>query len=447
MKARSIAYQLVSQWTNNQGYPEALLQRAFSHHPKLSRQDKALVTELFYGTIRWLNQLDYIIDLISSVKPDKIELRVRNLLRIGLYQIFHTHIPDPIAVYETVEIAKKHFPKWLVRFVNALLRTAVREKQNIRFPERDLMCCLALKYAHPLWLIKRWVREFGLEETTAMCTFNNQPPLLTLRTNTLKVKRSVLRQCLEEAGVEVEEGLAPEALIVKRMPCSLHELPGFKSGHFLPQAEVSQLISHLLSPKPGEVVLDACAGIGGKTTHLAQLMRNKGQIFAIEPNLKRFNRLKRSLKKLGIDIVYPKHGAIEKIVTAFPENYFDRILIDAPCSGLGVLRRNVDLKWQRREEDILALASLQYALLEAVAPYLKRGKSLLYVTCTLTQEENEGVIKRFLEKFPDFQIESLVSLFPAYAKFCTSEGFFKTLPFKHHVEGFFAARLKKGLFS
>ncbi len=446
MKTRALVYTLLNRWTKGKGYPEALLQAVFARYPSLSRLDKAFITELFYGTIRWLNQLDYIIDTFTRTNPQKIDLKVRNLLRLGIYQILHLDkVPDGIAVYETVEVAKeKRFPSWIIRFINALLRALVRQKEAISFPKDDPVRFIALKYAHPEWLVKRWLKEFGEEATIGLCAFNNTPPPVIIRTNTLKITRAALKKKLEEIGTEVEETkFSPEGLCLKRLSCSLYELPGFKNGLFLPQAEVSQIISHLLTPRPDEIILDACAGIGGKTTHLAQLMHNRGQIFAVEPNKRRLKRLQKHIKKMDITIVYPRLGRIEEIISTFPKSYFDRVLVDAPCSGLGVLRQNVDLKWQRQEEEIEALASLQIFLLNTVAPYVKKGGVLLYATCTLTKEENQEVIKQFLDTHPEFILEDLRQRFPQYATFCTKEGYFGSLPFKHQLEGFFAARLRR----
>lgn len=445
MNARFLAFKLIHVWEKGKGYPEALLQNAFAHHSSLTQQDKAFITELFYGTLRWLNQLDYIIDTFSQVKPQKIRPEVRSLLRLGIYQIYHLNVPDAVAVYETVEIAKKlRLPTWIIKFINAILRTVSREKDKISFPQDDPMRYIALKYAHPEWLVKRWLEEFGEKHTKAICEFNNAPPPLVIRTNTLKISRSALKKQLIEAGVEVNETtLSPEGLMVKKLPCALHDLPGFKTGLFLPQAEISQVISHLVDPMPGEFVLDACAGVGGKTTHLAQLMQNQGQIFAIEPNVQRQKRLSTHLKNLDVHIVQLKPGHLQEVVSEFPSDHFDRILIDAPCSGLGVLRQHVDLKWKRKPADITNLASIQIKLLETAAPYVKKDGVLVYVTCTLTKEENQDVIRKFLQSFPQYKLESIAQLFPQYASFCTKEGFFQTLPHKHGREGFFVARLKK----
>jgi len=446
MNVRFLAFKLIHSWERGKSYPEALLQCVFAHYSSLTRQDKAFLTELFYGTLRWLNQLDYIIDTFSQVKPQKIRPEVRNLLRLGIYQIYHLdRVPPAAVVYETVEIAKKlHLPVWIIKFINAILRTVSREKDKFHFPQTAPVRYIALKYAHPEWLVKRWLDEFGKENTKAICKFNNTPPPIVIRTNTLKINRFALKKQLIEAGADVSEtDLSPEGLIVKKLPCALNDLPGFKIGLFLPQAEISQVISHLVAPKPGEFVLDGCAGVGGKTTHLAQLMQNQGQIFAVEPNSQRQKRLSAHLRRLDIYIAQIKSGRLQEVMSNFPPRYFDRILIDAPCSGLGVLRQNVDLKWKRKPADIARLASIQIELLKTAAPYVKKDGVLVYATCTLTQEENQEVISKFLQSFPQYDLENVAQLFPQYSLFCTKEGFFQTLPHKHEREGFFAARLRR----
>jgi len=444
MNVRLVAFKLLVDWERKKKQADALLEQTLLYRYKnISQHERAFLTELFYGVLRWLNQLDYIIDQFSHVKPKKISIEVRSLLRLGIYQLYYLDgIPPWVAVYETVEIAKKELPPWVIGFINAILRRVVREKDKIKFPD-DKVSFISLKYAHPEWMVKYWLKHFGEENTISICKFNNITSPIVIRTNTLKITREELKKKFLSINLKANETrFTPEGLILGKLPCSLSELPGFKEGLFFPQSEVSQIITHLLSPKSDEIILDGCAGVGGKTTHIAQLMQNKGKIYAIETNKERVQRLYQNLKKFEIKNTIVKPGFLEKNITSFPKNYFDRILIDAPCSGLGVLRKNVDLKWRKKEEDIKKLSQLQLLLLKSIPSYLKKNGILLYVTCTLTKEENEDVIKAFLKMFPNFCLEDIAFLFPQYAQFCKN-CFFQTLPHIHNLEGFFAARLRK----
>ena len=439
---RSLAWELLNQWERKRAYSETLLDRAFKRKKGLSHLDKAFTAELFYGTLRYLNQLDYIIDCFSKVNPKRIKVEVRNLLRLGIYQILYLRVPDAVAVYETVELAKGRFPIWIVNFLNALLRKVVREKENIKFPKDDLVTYLSLKYAYPDWLIRMWLKTFGKEDTIRLCKINNTPSPIVVRTNTLKTTREDLKRYLALEGIMSEPTrFSPDGLILREVKKSPLETTAYKNGYFFMQSEASQLIGYLLDPRPGEKILDGCAGVGGKATHLAQIMKNRGRIYAIESKEGRFRLLNKNLNKLGIKNVFPKLGDLRDVIKSFSHRYFDRILIDAPCSSLGALRKNVDIKWRHSKEDISRLRRLQETLLEEVVPYLRQKGVLLYTTCTFTAEENEEVIETFLKRHPDFSLENLANLYPNYRLLYTPKGYLKTLPHVHDLDGFFAARL------
>ena len=355
MNARFIAFNLLVEWEKNKIEAESILEQAFSQK-EISQKERAFLTELFYGVLRWLNQLDYIIDKFSHIRPKKISPEVRCLLRLGIYQLYHLHkVPVWAAIYETVEVAKKNLPPWTVSFINAILRQVAEKKEKIKFPKAKVSF-IAIKYAHPQWLIKRWLKDFGEKNTILLCKFNNNPPPLVIRTNTLKISREELKKYLIDAGLKIKEtAFSNDGLILSKLPFALSALPGFKEGWFFPQLEVSQMVTYILSPNPDEIVLDGCAGVGGKTTHIAQLMQNKGKIYAIEPNKERLKQLHLHIKRLQIKNVIVKPGYLEKVIFSFPKSYFDRIILDVPCSGLGVLRQNVDLKWRRKEKRMYSI--------------------------------------------------------------------------------------------
>jgi len=303
--------------------------------------------------------------------------------------------------------------------------------------------------SHPAWLVERWVREFGPEVALRICAANNQKPPFTIRTNTLKISREELQTKLEEAGSPSQPAaFSPEGLFLKKSP-ALAEDRLFQGGMYFIQDESSQLIPHFLSPQPGERVLDVCAAPGGKTTHIAQLMKDRGEIIALELHGPKIKLIGENCRRLGITAVRTLEADATHPLPFPPGMTFDRVLVDAPCTGLGILHRNPEARWRRKPEDITRLSRVQGALLDNVCSRLKSGGTLVYSTCTMNTEENDGVIKLFLEKHPEFHLEDLRDLAPASLHpLVDSKGFFRTYPEgvtaeTNRMDGFFAARLTK----
>jgi 16S rRNA (cytosine967-C5)-methyltransferase len=369
-------------------------------------------------------------------------------MRLGVYQLlFLTKVPPFAAVNESAKLAGLYGDIGKVRFVNANLRAVDRGRDKIEYPdiERDPELHISVVYSHPLWMVKRWVKTFGVEATINLCQSNNETPPLTIRTNTLKTSRQELF-CELETNVK-EISLTPcssEGLQI-RGSSDITALPSFEKGLFQVQDEASQLVAHIVAPKPGERVLDACSAPGGKTTHIAQLMENRGEIFALDINSSRLALLGENCKRLGITNVkaFKKDASLP---LGFSEK-FNRILVDAPCSGMGVLKRNPDSKWKKREEDIAPLKRLQLSILNNLADCLKEDGVMVYSTCTVTPEENEEVIDDFLANHPEFVLDSISEVFPASCgSLVDNRGFFKSYPHLYNMDGFFAARLiKRGI--
>ena len=427
-------------------HPDRLLTDSFKRYRYFNSLDRAFLTELTYGVIRWRERLDWVIRLFSKIPIEKIELETLNILRLGLYQIlFLSRTPSSAAVNESVELAKRIRGKGGAGFVNAVLRSAIRQKDEIRYPDihEDPVLHLSVVQSHPLWLVQRWVRERGVEETLQICMFNNQISPLTLRTNTLKINRENLLEKLKEEELSPIPTVYSEEGIVLQRPPPTSELPFLRKGLAIIQDEASQLVTSILDPKPGEQILDACAAPGGKTTHMAQKMKNQGDIYALDLSKAKLDLIEGLCERLGIRIIKTVKGDASKILPVPQGMKFDRILADVPCSGFGTLRRNSDLKWRRGEVDIQRMGELQFSILRNLSMYVEEGGLLIYSTCTVFREENEDVVEKFLEAHPEFQLDRMDNLLPEKSRPLIEGSYFKTFPPKGEMDGFFAARLIK----
>ncbi len=426
---------------------DRLLTDSFKRYRYLTSLDRSFLTELTYGVIRWEGKLDWVIRQFSKIPFEKIELETLNILRLGLYQIFFlSRTPSSAAVNESVELAKRTRGKGGAGFVNAVLRSAIRQKDEIRYPSlaEDLALSISITQSHPLWLVQRWVKELGVEGTIQVCTFNNQISPLTLRTNTLKINRETLIKKMVEKELNPSPTLYSEEGIVLTDPPPTSELPFMKEGLYIIQDEASQLVTAVMDLKPGERILDACAAPGGKTTHFSQKMENRGEIYALDISKERLSLIDEISQRLGIRIIKTIKGNATQPLPIPKELKFDRVLTDVPCSGFGTLRKNPDLKWRRGEQDIRRLSELQLSILRNLAGYLREGGVLVYSTCTVFHEENEDVVERFLEGNPEFQLDRMDKVLPEKFHSFIQNRYFKTFPPRDEMDGFFVARMIKG---
>lgn len=437
--AREAAYAILNRVEGGSAFADYLLEDGLKG---LREEDAALATELVYGVLRWKLTLDWAIDAFSTVKSKKLEHRVANALRLGAYQLlFLTRVPASAAVNESVALVKK----WGERkagFVNAVLRKIGSEGKNIKHPDigADPVRHISVVYSHPEWLVKRWVARWGAEETLELCKSGQQVPPKTLRVNTLKSTRDGLIQWLSKSGLEAEPTrYSPDGIAVKGGRLEA------KDERYYIQDEGSQLVSYVLSPRPGHKVLDACSAPGGKTTHLAQLMKNEGEIYALDVHASRLKNVSETAQRLGASIVKTfEADASTPFDFKTPEGGFDAVLCDAPCSGLGVLRRSPDMKWRRGEGDIKELSKRQAGILENLSAYVKRGGAIVYSTCTFEPEETDDVVADFLSRRGDFRLESAGGYVPEDCRVLVDEpGILRTYPHRHGMDGFFAARLKR----
>jgi len=444
---RAICLNILNRVEEADRHPDLLLSDSFKRYRHLTLLDRSFLTELTYGVLRWRGRLDWFISYFSKIPLEKIEPKILNILRLGCYQILYlSKTPNPAAVNESVELAKRHRGKGGAGFVNAILRSIIRKKEEVPYPAIDQEPALhiSIVQSHPLWLVQRWVEERGVEETIKICTFNNQIPVLTLRTNTLKGSRNDLIGRLSHQGLNPIPTVFSKEGILVRDPPPTSELPFFKEGLYMIQDEASQFITSILDPKPDERILDACAAPGGKATHMAQRMQNKGEIDALDLHKGKLGLIEEMCSQLGIKMVRVLKWDATKPLPV-PEGWvFDRILADVPCSGFGTLRRNPDLKWRRKEEDIQRLSELQYSILKNLSSYVKKGGILVYSTCTVFQEENEGVVEKFLNQHPQFQLDRIAPILPRSCHPFIQKGYFTTFPPSGEMDGFFTARLVKG---
>ncbi|MCU0600140.1 MAG: 16S rRNA (cytosine(967)-C(5))-methyltransferase RsmB [Desulfobacterales bacterium] len=413
----------------------------------LPKRDRDFINSLVYGALRWRNQLDWILSRHSAIRVEKIDPCILNILRIGLFQIFHLdRIPESAAVNTSVEMAKKNAPPWVAGFVNAVLRNAARNKTSLVYPDvqKDPKNAVPILTSFPGWLIDRWLIRFGVEGTLNLCNACNSIPELAIRANTLKASRKHLLAELEGEAEDVRiTRYAPDGISFHHPLKPIHDMDSFKSGLFQVQDEAAQLISFALAPLPGEKILDACAGLGGKTGHIAQLMKNKGQLIALDKDSSKIFRLNHEIKRLGIEIVVSRIDDLGQIGSK-AYGKFDRILLDAPCSGIGVIRRNPDIKWDASRQNLLRYNANQVRLLGHASQLVKPFGKILYAVCSFEPEENEMVIHEFLKTHGNFDIcnlsdQALINMTP----FLDEKGFFRSLPHVHHMDGFFCACLQK----
>ncbi len=430
------------------GSLERYLNAAFLRVAGLDSRDRAFVVHLAQGVTRWRMRLDWIIAQNVRFPFERIEPAVLNILRLGLYQIlFMDRVPDSAAVDEAVKQAKVAGRSRLAGFVNGLLRNLSRSKGRLCLPDRiqDPVQYLCITYSYPEWLVRLWLEDFGMEASERLLAAGNRMPELVLRVNRLRTVRGEILDRLADEGVSAKAtSYSPEGIRVSRSRGFIDQWDVFRRGFVQVQGEAAQVCSHLIQPLPGERILDVCAGQGGKTTHLAELAGDRSDITALDIHPERLVRLRKASERLGVRMIQAVAADVSRPLPLRAEEEFDKILVDGPCSGLGLLSRHPDGKWARRKEDLLDLSKLQEAILHRVFPFLKRGGKLLYVTCTISKVENDGVVRDFLKRQPEVRLIDLSNHVPSWGKeLIDRQGYFRALPHIHGMEGFFGALFTK----
>ncbi len=416
---------------------------------KLERPDAALATELVYGTLQRANTIDYFLAPFVSRGLDRLDGWIRCLLRLSFYQLYYLdRIPDHAVVNEAVTIAKRRGHQGISGMVNGVLRSVIRRKEELKLPaDLDPARRIALRHSHPQWLVERLIAQFGEQAAERMCASNNQPPHASIRVNRMKYSPDEYMEKLARDGLTARRSpLAEPGLIVEGWGNMAH-YPGYANGDYSIQDESSMLVAAVLAAEPGMRVLDCCAAPGGKTTHIAETMNDRGDIRAADIHAHKRNLVDAQAKRLGLGSIRTLTADARCLHERFDPASFDRILLDAPCSGFGIVRRKPDLKWARKEEDVAGIAELQCEILQAVAPLLKPGGVLVYSTCTILDEENRHMISRFLERCPHFVLEppneEEKRAWPNGANAGLPAGMIQILPHQFHSDGFFIARMRK----
>jgi 16S rRNA (cytosine967-C5)-methyltransferase len=439
---RETTLDLLNTIEKNQSYSNLLLHHEIEKN-KLPAKDIGLLTELTYGTLQRKMTLDYFLKPFLK-KNSKIESWVQNLLRITLYQmIYLDKIPDRAAIYEAVEIAKKRGHKGISSMVNGVLRSIQREGLPAISAIEDPIERLAVETSHPQWLIKRWVQQFGYDKTREMGETNLTAPLQTARVNTTRTTRTECVERLEEEGYYIElSPIIPEA--IRALKGNLASSSVFKEGLLTIQDESSMLVAYALGAAKNEAVLDACAAPGGKSTHIAEKMDNTGQVISLDLHEHKVKLINDNANRLALTNIKTMAMDSRKAAENFKPESFDRILLDAPCSGLGVMRRKPDMKYTKKEQDIMQLSSIQQNLLESVANLVKKGGVLVYSTCTVDHQENENTIAAFLKSHPQFEGDSAFKGRMPEAIRPLITGFdLQILPQDFGSDGFYIACLRK----
>jgi len=443
MTARELALQILIRVETQGSYANLLLDRALEAQP-LTTADRRFATELVYGVLRHRSALDWIIGGHSSRAPETLPPALRNILRLGAYQLVYLErIPASAACNEAVELAKRHGHAGIAKFTNGVLRSLARAKAEIRWPE-DPVQRIAIEHSHPQWMVERWIARYGRDQAAALCAANNSIPPLSVRTNTLRITRDGLREHLAAAGVTAEASLvAPDGLRLGGYP-PVRELAAFREGLLQVQDEASMLVAEIMRPAPGSTVIDTCSAPGGKTTHLAQKMDNRGKIYALDRHAGKLRLVEDSCRRLGIGIVETRECDARNL-DCFPDSAADAVLVDAPCSGLGVLRRKPDAKWRKTAPQLTIIRQLQLELLTAAAGKVRPGGTLVYSTCTTEPEENETVVADFLAANAGFAATDIGPLLPPAlrAEATAARGYLRLLPHRHGTDGFFIARFTR----
>ena len=431
---RETALLVLLQIWEEQAYTAIALNRVL-RQAKLGDADRRFATELANGAVKTRGTLDFILGRLVSRPLRKLEPAVHYILHLGLYQIFYLdRIPDSAACNESVNLTKKFSHQGTDKFVNGVLRSSIRQKEVLREKIRE---DVSLRLSHPQWLVQRWRKQFGEEETEALCCWDNEPASLCLRVNTLMTARDALLQDLREMGCEGEVSLwCPDGIVITKSPGLPALLQNFPHSFYV-QDESSMLPALLLQPKAGEQILDMCAAPGGKSTHIAALMENKGRVTACDIYPHKLKLIEENAKRLKLDNIKTElHDG-----TVLREEWigkFDRVLVDAPCSGLGVLRRRAEARWAKKEKDLREFPALQQRILENAGRYVKTGGVLVYSTCTLEESENGKQIEIFLQNHGEWKQAGF-----AHPRSGEVVKELQLYPQRDGVDGFYLTLLKK----
>ena len=457
MNVRKVALECLLTLSHASVSIASVVDSAFGRYA-IGGRERRLVNGLVYGVIRWQGQLDWVLN--QFINPQfQLDARHRNILRLGAFQLLHLDgIPAHAAIYETVQLATSRERKSAggrksAGFINAVLRSVQRNGTTLAYPPLDANPIehIAISLSYPTWLIKRWLQTRGVSWTLAFCRASNQIAPLALRVNPLLTQREEVCRSLEASGIAATlSKIAPDGLALENRAITAFDTADDQTlkdvlsrRDVYVQDESAMLVPHLLSPGDAQFIVDLCAAPGGKTTHLAHLMGNAGKIIAVDVSTEKIELLQKNCRRLSA------HNVETQVIDAIKADIgfiktADAVLIDAPCSGFGTLRRHPDIRWNKTFEQIRALSEVQYNLLKSAAQHIKPGGILVYSTCSVEPMENEEVVQRFLADFPMYKVEDARRFLPDIPlSAITPQGFVQTFPHQHGVDGAFAARLRR----
>lgn len=458
-KTRELALKILYKIDKEKAYSNIALNEMINQNKKeLTNKDIGLISEIVYGTTTWRLTLDEIIKKYSKIKLKKISTWILNILRMGIYQIiFLDKIPKSAAVNESVNLAKRYGHKSSSNFVNAILRKVTAKDYEDFYEIKDDIQRISITNSMPIWIIEELAKQLGdMKKVEEIAINSNLKPHLSIRINNLKIaqenvenkitKPDLIKR-LEEKNIKVKPGLLEDFLIIQNAK-NIEDMEEFKQGYFTIQDETAGLIPTILQPKKTDVILDACSSPGGKTTYLAEMMENQGIIEAWDIHEHRTKLVENIAKRLGITNIETRVND----ATIYNEKYkdkFDKILLDVPCLGIGVLKRKPDIKWQKNKEDVEEITKTQKQILESCSQYLKKGGELVYSTCSILKEENEDEIKEFLNNHKEFQIEKIeikenkkIQNKEFFKKYIKNENYLQVYQ-NSETDGFFICKIKK----
>ncbi len=442
--ARQTALQILYAIDAEQAYTDVALRQTL-RHGSLDRRDRAFITECVYGVVRWQGRIDWGLEHACRYPLEALTPWVRNILRLGAYQcLWMQRVPRRAAVYEAVELARRFGHQGTARLVNGVLRTLIRQHGTYTLPDATTqpVAHLAVASSHPQWLVERWLQRYGWERTRALCAANNRPAGITLRPNTLRIAPAELTLRLQRDGVR---HLTPSSLgsggLIAHGTDRLDASSSYREGLFQVQDEGAMLVAPLCQARAGQRVLDACAAPGGKATHLAQLMQDTGTLVALDVRGSRLRLLHDNTRRLHLSSITP---LVADATGPLPfRRAFDRILVDAPCSGLGVLRRHPDIKWRKSPTDLAHLQAVQLALLQRLLPALSADGMLVYSVCSNEPEETHDVVQCFLAAHPHVELVGIENPFPQRLPWpAATPGTLDITPEQLDTEGVFVARFR-----
>ena len=455
MNARKVALECLLTLSHSNASIASVVDSAYERYA-INGRERRFINGLVYGVIRWQGQLDWVLDQFINPRF-QLDARHRNILRLGAFQLLHLDgIPAHAAIFETVQLATSDLRRNKRRktggFINAVLRSVQRDGTALTYPPLDTNPAehIAFSLSYPTWLVQRWIETHGVSWTLAFCRASNQIAPLTLRVNTLLTKREEICQSLAANGIAATASkIAPDGIAFEDRAITAFDTGEQTLKDILNREDIyvqdgsAMLVAYLLSPKNAEFIVDLCAAPGGKTTHLAHLMDNAGKIIAVDMSAEKIALLEKNCRRVGARNVETRVMDVRKVDLGFIKTA-DAVLIDAPCSGFGTLRRHPDIRWNKTLKQVHALSEVQYNLLKNAAQHIKPGGVLVYSTCSIEPVENEEVVQRFLADFPMYAVENAKDFLPDVPpSIITPQGFIQTFPHEHGVDGAFAARLRR----